>query len=80
MGCIINRHLSSPWAGGLSRATCNNCTQTMFILQQFTNQFGAIWRWSNYGGGEGGGGTKQGEFQKAWQKVAKSKVPDTNGT
>ena len=30
--------------------------------------------------GGGGGGTKQGEFQKAWQKVAKSKVPDTNGT
>jgi len=26
------------------------------------------------------GGTKRGEFQTAWQKVAKSKVPDTNGT
>ena len=26
------------------------------------------------------GGTKRGEFQKAWQKVAKSKVPETNGT
>ena len=77
MGCVINRHLSSPWAAGLSRATCNNCTQTMFILQQFTNQFRAIWRWSNYGGG---GGDKAGEFQKAWQKVAKSKVPETNGT
>ena len=23
---------------------------------------------------------KHGEFQKAWQKVAKSKVPETNGT
>jgi len=28
----------------------------------------------------GGGGTKHGEFQKAWQKVEKSKVPETNGT
>ena len=26
------------------------------------------------------GGTKRGEFQTAWQKVAKSKVPETNGT